>query len=199
MQYQNFVHASKDHQLVVMNELFEPCQGLIRLTVDDDGFMPRARELDNYKEFIELVRSTLIQVCLEVEMEASSSSSSTGNRRKLLEDVVNAHPRLGETKKQLSTHSMLEQKNLQSSQDSPEIQKKLLELNHEYEKVYPGLRFVVFVNGRTRLEIIRIMESRITSGNDWFKEVRTAMQELCNIAQDRYRKNSSRLWVISLN
>ena len=126
-------------------------------------------------------------------MEASSSSSSTGNRRKLLEDVVNAHPRLGETKKQLSTHSMLEQKNLQSSQDSPEIQKKLLELNHEYEKVYPGLRFVVFVNGRTRLEIIRIMESRITSGNDWFKEVRTAMQELCNIAQDRYRKNSSRL------
>ncbi|CAR28508.1 hypothetical protein ZYGR_0S01410 [Zygosaccharomyces rouxii] len=193
MQYQNFVHASKDHQLVVMNELFEPCQGLIRLTVDDDGFMPRARELDNYKEFIELVRSTLIQVCLEVEMEASSSSSSTGNRRKLLEDVVNAHPRLGETKKQLSTHSMLEQKNLQSSQDSPEIQKKLLELNHEYEKVYPGLRFVVFVNGRTRLEIIRIMESRITSGNDWFKEVRTAMQELCNIAQDRYRKNSSRL------
>lgn len=186
MQYQNFVHASKDHQLVIMNELFEPCQGLVQLTIVNDEFMSRAQQLNSYKEYIELVRSTLLQVCLEAE------ASPVENRIELLKDVVNAHPRLGEAKKQLSTHSTMEQKSLQNSQDSPEIQKKLLDLNHEYEKVYPGLRFVVFVNGRTRLEIMEVMESRIASGNTWFQEMRIAMQELCNIAQDRHLKNRCR-------
>lgn len=189
MQYQEFVHASKNDQLAVMDELFEPCHGLIQLTIDSDGFMSKAKQLTDYKDYIELVRSTLVGVCLEVEKGAYSSTTSTDNRIELLKDIVNAHPRLGETRKQLSKHSTQEQKNLQSSKDSTEIRKKLIDLNYEYENVYPGLRFVVFVDGRTRLEIIKIMELRIKSGNKWFHEMSIALEELCNIAQDRLRKS----------
>lgn len=193
MQYQNILHATKDRQLVVMNELFEPCQSLFQLTIDNNEFMSKAQRLNNYKGFIELVRSTLLQECFEVEMISNSLSSSMDRRLKMLKDVVNAHPRLGETRGQLSRNSKVEQNNLQNSQDPPEIQRKLLHLNHEYEEAYPGLRFVVFVNDRTRLEILQVMESRITSGNTWFQEMRTAIQELCNIARDRHYKNWCRL------
>ena len=40
------------------------------------------------------------------------------------------------------------------------------ELNEEYERVFPGLRFVVWVNGRGRGEIMGIMRERIGRG-DW--------------------------------
>lgn len=40
------------------------------------------------------------------------------------------------------------------------------ELNEEYERVFPGLRFVVWVNGRGRGEIMGIMRERIARG-DW--------------------------------
>lgn len=40
------------------------------------------------------------------------------------------------------------------------------ELNEEYERVFPGLRFVVWVNGRGRGEIMGIMRERIERG-DW--------------------------------
>lgn len=38
-------------------------------------------------------------------------------------------------------------------------------LNEEYEKKFPGLRFVVFVNGRGRGEIMEIMRERIARGS----------------------------------
>lgn len=173
-----------------MSVLFEPSWGLIQLIINGEGIMARAQGLRNYGDFIELVRSELVQKCVDVEVEIKDASSS--QYIELLKDVVNAHPRLGESKKQLSTHSLLEQRNLQNGQDSPEVTKRLQELNKEYEKVYPGLRFVLFVNGRNRPEVIGVMESRISSGNSWFKEMETAIQELCNIAQDRYHKSKSR-------
>ena len=42
-------------------------------------------------------------------------------------------------------------------------------LNEEYEAKFPGLRFVVFVNGRGRGEIMEIMRERIGRG-DWEAE-----------------------------
>ena len=40
----------------------------------------------------------------------------------------------------------------------------LAQLNEEYERVFPGLRFVVWVNGRGRGEIMGIMRERIEKG-----------------------------------
>ena len=46
---------------------------------------------------------------------------------------------------------------------------ELARLNEAYEAKFPGLRFVVFVNGRARGEIMAIMRERIERG-DWEAE-----------------------------
>ena len=46
---------------------------------------------------------------------------------------------------------------------------ELARLNEAYEAKFPGLRFVVFVNGRGRGEIMAIMRERIERG-DWEAE-----------------------------
>jgi len=46
---------------------------------------------------------------------------------------------------------------------------ELARLNEAYEAKFPGLRFVVFVNGRGRGEIMTIMRERIERG-DWEAE-----------------------------
>lgn len=52
---------------------------------------------------------------------------------------------------------------------------ELGKLNEEYEAKFPGLRFVVFVNGRGREEIMRIMRERIARG-DWEGERNGAVE-----------------------
>jgi 2-oxo-4-hydroxy-4-carboxy--5-ureidoimidazoline (OHCU) decarboxylase len=41
----------------------------------------------------------------------------------------------------------------------------LVKSNKEYEEKFPGLRYVVFVNGRARPVIIENMQSRIARGD----------------------------------
>lgn len=67
------------------------------------------------------------------------------------------------------------------------MQKRLAELNEEYEKTFPGLRYVVFVNGRSRDEIIANMEKRIKR-NDIELEKKEAFEAMCDIALDRAAK-----------
>jgi 2-oxo-4-hydroxy-4-carboxy--5-ureidoimidazoline (OHCU) decarboxylase len=68
-----------------------------------------------------------------------------------------------------SAQSAAEQANLQGEGE------QLAELNREYEERFPGLRFVVFVNGRGRPEIMNDMRGRIDRG-DFAKEVDEALQ-----------------------
>ena len=60
-------------------------------------------------------------------------------------------------------------------------------LNEEYEQRFPGLRYVVFVDGRSREEVMRDMRGRIERG-DWDSEVGLAGKAMCDIAVDRARK-----------
>lgn len=84
----------------------------------------------------------------------------------LLLSILASHPRLGAPKVE-SAQSQAEQANLrQGGGDSEEVVEQLRVLNEEYEKKFPGLRFVVFVNGRGRGEIMEIMRERISRG-DW--------------------------------
>ena len=57
-------------------------------------------------------------------------------------------------------------------------------LNEEYEKHFPGLRYVVFVNGRSRDVVMRDMRERIDGGT-MESEVRLASEAMCDIAVDR--------------
>jgi len=63
----------------------------------------------------------------------------------------------------------------------------LRRLNEEYELRFPGLRYVVFVDGRSREEVMGDMRGRIERG-DWDSEVALAGKAMCDIAMDRARK-----------
>lgn len=82
---------------------------------------------------------------------------STGTANPDIPAIIAAHPRLG-AKKVDSKLSQAEQASLQSDPAEAAI---LTDLNAQYEKTFPGLRYVVFVNGRSRPVIFEDMKRRI--------------------------------------
>jgi len=112
-----------EERATVLSHLFEPCQTLNELVVDDLGQKP----FDSYNEVIEHVRSLLLSA------QASGSYSDT---ERLLK-VLAAHPRLG-AKKVESEHSKKEQASLAGSQAEAE---QLKQLNDEYEMRFPGTSY----------------------------------------------------------
>ncbi|KAF8979261.1 hypothetical protein BGZ46_005640 [Entomortierella lignicola] len=113
-------------------------------------------------------------------------------------DVINAHPRIGAPKANLSALSLIEQgysaeaaakkvnETATPSQDDEVTQATLKRLNQEYEDKY-GFKFVVFVNGRPRNVIIPVMEERIKNSTRE-QEMKTAMTDMVSIARDRLKK-----------
>lgn len=89
-------------------------------------------------------------------------------------ETVNAHPRIGEDPARLSRLSLHEQ----GADRLPELDR----LNAEYEKRF-GFRFVVFVNGRSKPEIIKVMKERM--GNEREMELDTALRAVVAIAAAR--------------
>ena len=112
-------------------------------------------------------------------------------------DFVGGHPRIGEIKG-LSALSASEQA---AHATPPEVLARLSELNEEYERRYPGLRYITFVNGRSRKMIMEEMEEKLGIDDDWQKgdnkevyrqgsdgwvlEVRRALKDIGNIAKSR--------------
>ncbi|RKO90235.1 Oxo-4-hydroxy-4-carboxy-5-ureidoimidazoline decarboxylase [Blyttiomyces helicus] len=96
-------------------------------------------------------------------------------------DIVNAHPRIGAPKTTLSSLSATEQ----SHGPAPDatIHARLSELNKQYEDNI-GFRFVVFVNGRGRGEIVPVME-RCIEGGSREGELERGLREMIGIARDR--------------
>lgn len=102
---------------------------------------------------------------LREELLAIADSLHDDEARRPLHNILGSHPRLGEPKKEtLSAQSAAEQRKLQEGGDE-ETAAKLAALNAEYEARFPGLRYVVFVNGRGRLEIMEDMRRRIDRGD----------------------------------
>lgn len=82
-------------------------------------------------------------------------------RKHALHGILGSHPRLGEPREGvLSEQSKREQRNLKAGGDEAEG-RELARLNKEYEEVFPGLRYVVFVDGRGRGEVMADMRGRI--------------------------------------
>ena len=71
----------------------------------------------------------------------------------------------------------------QGTDDDPAVLARLAELNAAYEERF-GFRFVVFVNGRPRREIVPLLEARLQRTRE--AELTTAVDELVQIAIDRW-------------
>ena len=87
-------------------------------------------------------------------------------------EALNAHPRIGEASPE--QHG-----------DDPIVLAALTELNRAYEERF-GFRFIVFVRGRERAEIVPVLRQRLTRARD--AELATALDELVAIAHDRWRR-----------
>ena len=93
-------------------------------------------------------------------------------------EVLDAHPPIGGAAS--SERSAREQ----GTDDDPLVLARLAELNEAYEERF-GFRFVVFVNGRPRREIVPVLEERLQRTRE--EELATAVDELVQIAVNRWR------------
>lgn len=106
-------------------------------------------------------------------------------------DVVNAHPRIGANKTSLSALSYNEQGYASAnaaSEAEDAVNARLSELNGLYEDKF-GFKFVVFVDGRSRKEIIPVLEYRIMGSKE--NELRVGLESMILIARDRLKKLKS--------
>jgi len=94
--------------------------------------------------------------------------------------VLNAHPRIGATAA-LSARSAAEQ----GGTTDPQTLRALELLNAEYERTF-GFRFVVFVNGRSRAEIVPVLQARLRRTRR--EELATGIEEFLAIARDRLER-----------
>ncbi|HEV2010456.1 MAG TPA: 2-oxo-4-hydroxy-4-carboxy-5-ureidoimidazoline decarboxylase [Candidatus Limnocylindria bacterium] len=92
--------------------------------------------------------------------------------------VLDAHPRVGTTAG-ISSRSAAEQG---AGMTDPETLRALERLNTEYERSF-GFRFVAFVHGRSRAEIVPILRERL--GRSREQELATGIDEFLAIARDR--------------
>ena len=95
--------------------------------------------------------------------------------------TLDAHPRIGAPAGQLSEHSRREQ----GGDADPRVLAELARLNNEYERRF-GFRFVVFVDGRSRAQILEVLRERI--GRDRDEEMREGLAAIIAIARDRARR-----------
>ena len=85
-----------------------------------------------------------------------------------------AHPRIGEPSE--------EQRGAE-----PEVLAELARLNDEYERRF-GFEFVVFVDGRTRAELLPVLRERLEHTRD--EELEAGLRALCAIARDRWTRTT---------
>ena len=93
-------------------------------------------------------------------------------------EILDAHPAIGG--KPTSERSRREQ----GTDDAPAVLAELAELNAAYEAKF-GFRFVVFVNGRPRREIVPVLRERLERTRE--EELATGVDELVQISVHRWR------------
>ncbi|KAJ3021537.1 hypothetical protein HKX48_008299 [Thoreauomyces humboldtii] len=101
-------------------------------------------------------------------------------------DIINAHPRIGAPSNTLSALSAAEQAKGSSDASPKSTGERLKELNDRYEEKY-GFRFVVFVDGRSREEIVPVLEQRLKEGTR-DGEMEVGLGDMMLIAKSRLAK-----------
>jgi 2-oxo-4-hydroxy-4-carboxy--5-ureidoimidazoline (OHCU) decarboxylase len=83
----------------------------------------------------------------------------------------------------LATHPRIGEPSEEQRGAEPEVLAELAELNEAYERKF-GFRFVVFVNRRTRAELLPVLRERLARSEE--EELETGLRELAAIARDRW-------------
>ncbi len=100
-------------------------------------------------------------------------------------ELIDAHPRLGAPPATVSASSFREQG---YDRETMEAMADLAVLNAAYEARF-GFRFCVFVNGRSRPELVPVLEAALT--HDRADEIRRALHDVVAIARDRFARAPS--------
>ena len=116
---------STAERAAILDRLFEPCTPLHTLSVS----LLSQKVFPSYDDLISSIGLQL------TELARSASTSDS----KWLESILAAHPRLGQSKVD-SAQSRAEQAKLVSGGDGEA--EVLARLNNEYERTFPGLRYV---------------------------------------------------------
>lgn len=168
-----------EERAAILDLLFEPSTQLHTLAVP----LLHQQKFQAWDDLIATIGNQL------TELSESASTSDTA----WLEDILVSHPRLG-AKKVDSAQSQAEQAQLQGNAEEGE---QLRALNEEYERKYPGLRYVVFVNGRSRPAIMDDMRSRI-SNSDLKTERLTAIRVSTSISERLRAFHGTKLIVLAI-
>jgi 2-oxo-4-hydroxy-4-carboxy-5-ureidoimidazoline decarboxylase len=142
--------------------------------------LPRELSADELAELFE-GRTRLVQLLAETEDPLGSADAvlgRLGDEEKV--EALDAHPAIGR-RSGLSERSAAEQ----GTDSDPAILSELAYLNQVYEEKF-GFRFVVFVAGRPKKEILEVLRERI--GRSREEELDTGCRELVAIARDRWTR-----------
>ncbi|KAH9474120.1 hypothetical protein Pst134EA_001163 [Puccinia striiformis f. sp. tritici] len=153
-------------------------------------------------EVSDSIENKLIPILREQTKENSLDSYSglidrceeiVGNHFGIDEQVnfLGSHPRIGEVRGLSKLSS-----NEQGNQSDQGVLDRLKELNMLYEELYPGLRYVTYVNGRSRAEIVKEMEALLIEDKstspkihfqdqEWHNELKRGISDVFRIAKSR--------------
>jgi 2-oxo-4-hydroxy-4-carboxy--5-ureidoimidazoline (OHCU) decarboxylase len=87
----------------------------------------------------------------------------------------------------LATHPRIGEPSAEQRGAEPEVLEELARLNEEYERRF-GFEFVVFVDGRTRTELLPVLRERLQRTRA--EELETGLRELCAIARSRWTRTT---------
>jgi 2-oxo-4-hydroxy-4-carboxy--5-ureidoimidazoline (OHCU) decarboxylase len=90
-----------------------------------------------------------------------------------------------EKRQALETHPRIGERSPEQHGDDPAVLAELDGLNRAYEEKF-GFRFIVFVNRRSRSELVPVLRERLERTRD--EEMDTALGELVAIAKDRWSR-----------
>jgi len=135
--------------------------------------VPRQLTVDELAELFSGRTRFVEKLALEEDPLAGARDVAHGLNEDEKVEALAAHPRIGE-------------RSPEQHGDDPAVLAELAELNRAYEERF-GFRFVVFVNGRSRAEILPELRERL--GNTRERELETGLDALVSIAEDRWRKS----------
>jgi 2-oxo-4-hydroxy-4-carboxy--5-ureidoimidazoline (OHCU) decarboxylase len=139
--------------------------------------LPRQLSVDELAELFE-GRTRLVEVLAQREDPLGSAEEAIAelDEREMVE-ARNAHPAIGAT--HLSERSAEEQ----GAGADPAVMTELAYLNQVYEEKF-GFRFVVFVAGRPKTEILEVLRERLERTRE--EELEAGLAELVAISRDRW-------------
>ncbi len=142
--------------------------------------LPRQLTVDELSELFES-RTRLVEHLAELEnpLDQADGAIRTLDETGKVEALA-AHPAIGQ-RSGLSARSIAEQ----GEDSDPVVLSDLAYLNQVYEEKF-GFRFVVFVNGRPKAEILEVLRDRIANTRE--EELDTGCRELVAIARDRWTR-----------